>query len=130
MQGASGYDHSLFLDHLGNVWACGSNDVDNWDWVSSRKEQFQRKSTIFLQSFPFLLVIHSVCSLDENGCIWSCGNNGNGQLGLGDKRIKVNQPEQITNLPKIISIICGEYFSLSSIVKDQFGPVDPIIMGN
>lgn len=48
--------------------------------------------------------------LDENGYVWSCGDNEKGQLGLGDNNNR-NQAEQITTLPKIVSVFAGYAFS-------------------
>ena len=41
--------------------------------------------------------------VDENGCIWGWGNNGTGQLGLGDLNPR-DKPEKIENLPKISTV--------------------------
>ena len=57
--------------------------------------------------------------VDANGSVWSCGCNAQGRLGLGDWKNR-NVPEQITNLPKIISTIALNY---SSIFLDCKGSV-------
>ena len=48
--------------------------------------------------------------LDSLACVWSCGNNPFGELGLGHSTNKLT-PEKI-NLPPIISISAGGNFSL------------------
>src|SRR3990167_7135746 len=57
--------------------------------------------------------------VDPSGSVWSCGYNQNGRLGLGDENNR-NIPEQITNLPKIVSAIALGY---SSIFLDCEGSV-------
>src|SRR3990167_8764339 len=49
--------------------------------------------------------------LDSLASVWSCGYNGNGELGLGHSTNKLT-PEKINNLPPIISISAGANFSL------------------
>src|SRR3990167_4813071 len=53
---------------------------------------------------------HSVF-VDGSSAVWSCGNNENGQLGLGE-RGSCNIPSQISGLPAITSASVGEGFSI------------------
>src|SRR3990167_8356574 len=126
---ASGRTHSLFLDPLGSVWSCGSNQNGELGF------SLLRKSTVYLQSVhstnthqkinnlpPIISISAGDCFslfVDANGSVWSCGHNGKGQLGLGDKYDR-NIPEQITNLPKIKSSIA---LGNSSIYLDCEGSV-------
>lgn len=49
--------------------------------------------------------------LDEDGSVWSCGYNQNGNLGLGHRENK-STPEKIPELPKITTIAGGQHFTL------------------
>lgn len=56
--------------------------------------------------------------LCDNGKLFSCGENDHGQCGLenndnSDNSEIIKQPTEIKNIPKIIKISVGEYFSLS-----------------
>lgn len=72
----------------------------------------------FPKSLPLPPSICSFCSgldhslfLDRNGDVYSFGNNINGQLGFGHSH-KVKDVNQIPYIPKIVSIACGDGFSM------------------
>jgi alpha-tubulin suppressor-like RCC1 family protein len=111
------YSHSLFLDTSGNVYGCGDNRngalgintndvyseltqiiIDNGKTVAKIETCKNAESSIFL------------CS---DGTVYSCGYNGNGQLGLGDYDTR-NIPTQITDLSSLIitDVICGSHHTL------------------
>src|SRR3990167_9385106 len=47
--------------------------------------------------------------VDPSGSVWSCGNNENGELGLGHNT-SILVPQKINNLPPIISVsACGGF---------------------
>ena len=52
----------------------------------------------------------TVC-IDEEGSVWSFGNNLHGQLGIGNK-IMERTPQQIPNIPPMKSVSCGGYHTL------------------
>ena len=58
-------------------------------------------STIFMNSIYLIIFINYLFFLKENDEIFSCGNNGDGQLGLGDYENR-NIPEKIPNLENYI----------------------------
>ena len=98
---ASGHKHSLYVDHLGSVWSCGSNEYGQLGLGHSTNKQVPEK----INNLPPIVSVSAGCHFSlfvgANGNVWSCGINGYGQLGLGDKSNR-NVPEQITGLPKII----------------------------
>src|SRR3990167_8544114 len=49
--------------------------------------------------------------VDPSGSVWSCGNNENGELGLGHNT-SILVPQKINNLPPIISVSAGGGFTL------------------
>src|SRR3990167_3097969 len=101
---ASGYNHSLFLDSLGYVWSCGSNQHGGLGLGHNSNKHLPDK----INNLPPITSVSAGCYyslfLDVNGCVWSCGYNYYGQLGLEDTKHR-NVPEQIKNLPKIVSAI-------------------------
>ena len=98
---SAGHYHSMLLDIDGNVWTCGNNDYGQLGYQDTVNNRNQPE---MLSSFPPIQAIsagiyHSIF-LDETGTVWSCGYNGNGQLGLGDQIARV-KPEKIGIVPKI-----------------------------
>ena len=109
---ACGLDHSLFLDVDGCVWSCGDNFCDQLGLGDTNRSLIPQKvthPTIEIQS-----VIcgsrYSLC-LDINGDVWACGENEDGQLGLGDTSAR-KFFEKIGNLPKIYAMAAGSRHTL------------------
>src|SRR3990167_7308795 len=119
---AGGYN-SGFLDTEGNVWVCG---FFFWDLIDDEQQTHTLRST-FPTKIPNLPSIKQVsCGgkihaifLDTAGCVWSCGNNQFGQLGVGEQ-ITAKPPHKIQNLPEIQFITSGGYCSF---FLDIFGRV-------
>ena len=57
--------------------------------------------------------------LDIDCCVWSCGNNKEGESGLGDEKRRT-KPEKISKLPPIQAISAGSNHSL---LLDHLGSV-------
>ena len=104
---AAGWEHSLFLDFEGNMWACGSNKRGEWGMPFSEQEEaagILKIATTFVAKSIACGCNHSYI-LDVDGCVWSCGNNGYGQLGSGEKS-KRNYYSfcKVVSLPPIKSV--------------------------
>ena len=120
---AGGYN-SGFLDTEGNVWVCG---FFFWDLIDDDEQQTHTLRSTFPTKIPNLPSIKQVsCGgkihaifLDTAGCVWSCGNNQFGQLGVGEQ-ITAKPPHKIQNLPEIQFITSGGYCSF---FLDIFGRV-------
>src|SRR3990167_3290528 len=109
---ASGFSHSLFLDPLASVWSCGNNKYGELGLGPNNTNILTPQKINNLP--PIISVSAGYCFsllFDANGSVWSCGYNGNGQLGLGDQKHR-NVPKQITNLPKVSSAIALNYSSM------------------
>src|SRR3990167_8917657 len=106
---ALGLSHSLFLDHLGSVWGCGSNDCGQLGWGNSRTQPSK------ISDLPQITSVAAgekfSLFLDVLGSVWSCGKNDCGQLGLGDN-ISRSKPQKINGLPQIQAIHCLGWSSL------------------
>ena len=109
-----GGNHSLFLDHDGNVFSSGDNDFCQLGLTDSdlanRKPQIPTK----LSSLHNIISIstgyfHSLF-LDSNGNVFSCGNNSECQLGLNHTENK-SIPTFIKDLQNIVAISAGFYHS-------------------
>lgn len=105
---SAGVAHSLFLKSDGYAWACGSNQ---WGALGN---QFlvavggRTNTPVQVFSFPQITAISAGMShslfLKSDGSVWSCGQNENGQLGLGDFENR-GIPFKITSLTGSVSAI-------------------------
>src|SRR5579885_675887 len=107
-----GYDHSFVLDNQGHVWCFGANHFGQLGLG------YQTPSQPLPTLIPNLNEIitasagssHSLV-LDNQGRVWSFGNNLYGQLGLGDNEERLI-PTLIPDFDSIIAISAGEGHSL------------------
>ena len=104
---ALGWNHSLFLDFSGGVWACGDNSSSQLGTKSSAKPgrlpiELKKK----LPELPEMQMIaagsdHSLF-VDVENSLWACGSNQHNQLGVDYKTEgKFAAPKVVANAPKV-----------------------------
>ena len=107
---ACGSCHSLFQNSIGEIFACGNNEFGQLGLGpnSDHKNQIQAclipyESNTFVQ---FCCGFNHSLFLDEEGYVFSVGENYEGNLGLGNTE---NQKTltQITKIPQIRTISCS-----------------------
>jgi alpha-tubulin suppressor-like RCC1 family protein len=141
LQISAGGNHSLALDEYGNVWSCGDNGYgqlglgggatrtnkvslgDNKNRNKFTKTKLNNIQQISAGKY------HSL-ALDNQGNVWSCGNNDYGQLGLGGGATRTNSVSlgddknrnvfTKTNMKNVVAISAG---SLHSLALDKSGNV-------
>lgn len=105
---ACGAYHTIIIDLDNNVWGFGNNSAGQLGLGDKRNknrptpilfpgDEIKAKSVSC--GFKFTIII------DTNNNVWSFGDNGSGQLGLGDKQDK-NSPTQVQGI-KAKSVSCG-----------------------
>ena len=102
-------DHSLILKNDGIVWSCG-RDIYGQLGLGNTGNR-----SIFTQVTTNVDDIKSVycggyCTfiLKNDGTLWGCGKNSNGQLGLGDTNDRNIFTQVTTNVDDIKEIYCGQ----------------------
>lgn len=110
---SAGDAHSLFLKNDGTVWACGYNlDGQLGDGTTVDKNiptQITALSSIIAIDAS-KDGFHSLF-LKNDGTVWACGFNLNGQLGDGTTTNKL-VPVQVNTVSNIEAICAGSEFSL------------------
>ena len=101
-QVSTGGDHTVIIDLENNVWTFGSNGFGQL----GLGENETRTSVCEPTQVPNIKA-HQVSAggyhtviIDLNSNVWTCGDNDEGQLGLGDNenRTSVSAPTQVPNL--------------------------------
>lgn len=116
---ACGSRHTLCLSDDGSVYGIGKNDHGQLGIKDTEIEKRPRK----IEALKRIVGVScgfdnfSVC-VDEDGSVWSFGNNKSGQLGLDSTLPIKEKPKQVKNLPPIQSVHCGGNFTLC-LAKDS-----------
>lgn len=112
---SAGFEHSLALRADGSVWGWGSN----YSGQLGDASLIQRHSPVKVQipttlSGPIVAIsaggFHSV-ALEQNGRVWTWGENGYGQLGSGDTTSRW-LPVRPVNTYDVVAIAAGFGHSL------------------
>ena len=107
------FDHTFILKNDGTLWGCG------WSVGTLGLGAGSGKKTIFTQITTNADNIKSVyCGyghtiiLKNDGTLWGCGENGNGQIGLGNTTARNIFTQITTNTNDIKSVYCGHNHTL------------------
>jgi alpha-tubulin suppressor-like RCC1 family protein len=111
---ACGYNYTFVLKHDGSIWGCGANTYGGLGLGDVNKRASFTKVTKNVNNDVKQIACGSdyTIILKNDGSIWSCGGNGNGQLGIGARDTKVHNTftKITTNINNDVKqITCGEY---------------------
>ncbi|KAJ5067836.1 claret isoform a [Anaeramoeba ignava] len=124
---ASGYCAVYLLTSNQNAYGIGSNDHGQLGFDSETLEETD-KPILMMKNVSKIFSGNSsdhVFLLNSNQELFGCGNNRNGQLGLGKSRKETIQKlTKIQNIPKgkIIDIQCGMSHSIMLIENENENP--------
>jgi len=112
-----GYHHCFAISNSGVIYGWGRNKSGQL----ALNDKKNRNSPQELEYFKGKHVINIVCSeyhsffICENGEIYSCGGNNDGQLGLGNNRQYYLTPQEVFHLKgkDIIELSSGAYHLLA-----------------
>jgi alpha-tubulin suppressor-like RCC1 family protein len=109
VQISAGSNSSFFLDNQGKVWVCGENLFSRLGLGDSER----RTVPTLIPNLENIVQVsvgkgnHALC-LDHQGKVWAFGNNGNGQLGLGNNdQSRYPFPTLIPSLNNIVQVVAG-----------------------
>ena len=99
-----GFEHTFILKNDGTLWGCGRNDCGNLGLGDGSNRYTFTQITTNTDNIKevYCKELHSFI-LKNDGTLWSCGANGNGQLGLGDTTNRNTFTQITTNADNIKS---------------------------
>ena len=108
-QVACGVEHTIILKKDGSVWACGGKDYGQLGLGTSGSTTYKTFTNVNTNINNDVKQIacggyHTVI-LKNDGSVWSCGDNDNGQLGLGD--VATRKTFTKVNIDNVKQIACG-----------------------
>ena len=100
--------HTLILRNDGTLWGCGRNYYGRLGLgdESDRTTLTQITTNTDNIKSVYCGTSHTLI-LKNDGTLWGCGYNGNGELGLGDTTDRTTFTQITTNTDNIKSIYCG-----------------------
>ena len=108
-----GGSYTLILKNDGTLWGCGCNTFGQLGLRdTTNKTTFTQITTNINDIKEIYCGGSHTFMLKNDGTLWSCGYNYNGQLGLGDNDDRYTFTEIATNANDIKSICCGSHHTL------------------
>ena len=107
---ACGCEYTFILKNDGSVWSCGYNSYGQLGLGDKTdKTTFTQVTTNINNDVKQVVCgYYHTFILKNDGTLWSCGDNGNGQLGLGDKTDKTTFTQVTTNINNDVKeVVCG-----------------------
>lgn len=119
---SAGYLHSLVLDDQGRVFSFGENEHGQLGLGEDYSEEDAVTTPTMIEKISNIVAIlagttHSLL-LDSRGQVWSFGQNGFGELGLGTY-FPVSYPVMSLVISEVVAIYAGNEHSLFVDVQGQ-----------
>ena len=114
VQDVSCSNHMIVLMKDGTIWTCGDNAYGNLGLETIGGTESILKKVPDMKPVVKIYASYPVTSLLlNNGTLWSCGKNTNGNLGFGTQTNAEPKFKKITFgiTDKVISMTCGIYAS-------------------
>ena len=101
------FSTAYFVDKNGSIFSVGHNGLDNMLGSSSSLSMSETLTPVQVEAADYFTKVSAgenhVLALSKDGGVYSWGNNGFGQLGLGNLKSE-NTPKRITSFDKTKSI--------------------------
>ena len=105
--------HTLILRNDGTLWGCGRNYYGR---LGLGDESDRTTLTQIITNTDNIKSVYCGTShtliLKNDGTLWGCGWNGEGELGLGDTSNRITLTQITTNTNDIKSVYCGGNYTI------------------
>ena len=103
-----GWKYTLMLKNDGTLWGCGANDYGQLGLGDgTNRKTFTQITTNTNDIKSVYCGWYHTIILKNDGTLWGCGYNINGELGLGDSSHRYTFTQAITNVNDIKSVYCN-----------------------
>ena len=106
----SGYSHTFILKNDGSLWACGHNNMGQLGLGDTTNRSTFTQVTTNINNDVKEVSCGYLCTfiIKNDGSIWACGYNSNGQLGLNDTTNRSTFTQVTTNINNDVKeVSCG-----------------------
>ena len=108
---ACGWSHTFIIKNDGSIWSCGHNGYGQLGLGdTTNRTTFTQVTTNISDVKQIICGYTYTFILKNDGSVWGCGLNSNGQLGLGDTDDRTIFTQVTTNINNDVKqIVCGGY---------------------
>ena len=108
-----GANHTIMLKNDGTLWGCGYNGSGNLGLGNTIDRNIFTEITTNTNDIKLVYCggVHTII-LKNDGTLWGCGYNPDGELGLGDTTNRTTFTQITTNTDGIKEIYCGRTYTL------------------
>ena len=108
-----GDSHTFILENDGTLWGCGRNNEGQLGLGdTANRNTFTQITTNANDIKEIYCGYYHTFILENDGTLWGCGWNANGQLGLGDGYNRTTFTQVTINADNIKQIYCGHGHTL------------------
>ena len=113
-----GSSYTVILKNDGTLWGCGWNDYGQLGLGDESNRTIFTQITTNTDNIKSVYCgYHHTIILKNDGTLWGCGYNGEGQLGLGNTTYRNTFTQITTNVDNIKEVYCG--FNHTLILKND-----------
>ena len=103
-----GESHTIILKNDGTLWGCGRGQEGQLGLGNTNATTTFTEITTNTDNIKSVYCgLNHTIILKNDGTLWGCGQNGDGQLGLGDTTNRYTFTEITTNANDIKQVYCG-----------------------